>query len=118
MEESFGKKTLKDMELADGSILSCDDFLQDYNVKVILYHSTELKDGVEFELVGDISKLKPDEEEKGHKNGKNGAETNGSVKNGEESNGDRKRKTEGEEEIPSKKTKVDDEDDDIVCIIE
>ena len=42
------------------------------------------------------------------------AETNGSVKNGEESNGDRKRKTEGEEEIPSKKAKVDeDEDDDI-----
>jgi len=117
MEESFGKKTLKDMELADGSILSCDDFLQDYNVKVILYHSTELKDGVEFELVGDISKLKPDEEENGHKNGKNGAETNGSVKNGEESNGDRKRKTEGEEEIPSKKAKVDeDEDDDIVCV--
>merc|ERR1712004_416957 len=112
MEESFGKKTLKDMELADGSILSCDDFLQDYNVKVILYHSTDLKDGVEFELVGDISKLKPDEEENGHKNGKNGVETNGSVKNG-----DRKRKTEGEEEIPSKKAKVDeDEDDDIVCV--
>ena len=37
--------------------------------------STELKDGVEFELVGDLSKLeatKPEEEENGHKNGKNG----------------------------------------------
>merc|ERR1719325_453190 len=120
-EKSVGEKTLKDMGLADGSILSCDDFLQDYNVKVILYHSTDLKDGVEFELVGDLSKLeapKPEEEENGHKNGKNGAETNGSIKNGEESNGDRKRKTEGDEEIPSKKTKVDDEDDDIVCIVE
>merc|ERR1712241_1200795 len=119
-KEAIGKKTLKDMGLADGSILSCDDFLQDYNVKVILYHSTDLKDGVEFELGGDLSKLeapKPEEEENGHKNGKNGAETNGSIKNGEESNGDRKRKTEGDEEIPSKKTKVD-EDDDIVCIIE
>merc|ERR1711997_1437512 len=110
----------KDMGLADGSILSCDDFLQDFNIRVILYHSTDLKDGVEFELVGDLSKLeapKHEEEENGHKNGKNGAETNGSIKNGEESNGDRKRKTEGEEEIPSKKTKVDDDsDDDIVCV--
>merc|ERR1712025_246019 len=69
--------------------------------------------------VGDLSKLeatKPEEEENGHKNGKNGAETNGSVKNGDDSTGDRKRKTEGEEEIPSKKAKVDeDEDDDIIC---
>jgi len=119
-EEIVGKKTLKDMGLADGSILSCDDFLQDFNIRVILYHSTDLKDGVEFELVGDLSKLeatKPEEEENGHKNGKNGAEANGSVKNGEDSNGDRKRKTEGEEEIPSKKAKVDeDSDDDIVCV--
>ena len=30
-------KLLKDFGLKDGSILSCDDFLQDYNVKVILY---------------------------------------------------------------------------------
>ena len=40
-----------------------------------IYCSTELKDGVEFELVGDLSKLeatKPEEEENGHKNGKNG----------------------------------------------
>ena len=31
-------KLLKDFGLSDGSILSCDDFLQDYNVKVFLYH--------------------------------------------------------------------------------
>ena len=30
-------KLLKDFGLTDGSILSCDDFLQDYNVKVFLY---------------------------------------------------------------------------------
>merc|ERR1739844_586215 len=122
MDATFAEKTLKDLGVADGSILSCDDFLQDYDVKVIVYHSTEIKDGVEFELVGDLTKLdticyKPEDEENGHKNGKNGAEANGSVKNGEDSNGDRKRKTEGEEEIPSKKAKVDeDSDDDIVCV--
>merc|ERR1711935_747403 len=123
-EEIVGKKTLKDMGLADGSILSCDDFLQDFNIRVILYHSTELKDGVEFELVGDLSKLeatKPEEEENGHKNGKNGAEANGSgngsAQNGEESAGDRKRKNEGEKDSVSKKAKLDKEDDDgIVCL--
>ena len=29
-------KPLKEFGLCDGSILSCDDFLQDYNVKVFL----------------------------------------------------------------------------------
>ena len=32
-------KVLKDFGLADGSVLSCDDFLQDYNVKVYLYQT-------------------------------------------------------------------------------
>ena len=55
----------------------------DFNTKEIpdqtyfLHCSTELKDGVEFELVGDLDKLntvcyKPEDEENGHKNGKNG----------------------------------------------
>lgn len=67
---SNDEKTLKDLGLADGGILSCDDFLQDYNIKIILYHTTELEDGVEFELVGDLSKLEDDkkeDEENGHK---------------------------------------------------
>lgn len=126
MDATFAEKTLKDLGVADGSILSCDDFLQDYDVKVIVYHSTELKDGVEFELVGDLTKLdtvcyKPEEEENGHKNGKNGAEANGSgngsAQNGEESAGDRKRKNEDKKDSVSKKAKLDDEDDDgIVCL--
>ncbi len=32
------EKPLKEFGLADGSILTCDDFLQDYSIKVILYH--------------------------------------------------------------------------------
>ena len=30
-------KPLNEFGLTDGSILSCDDFLQDYNVKIFLY---------------------------------------------------------------------------------
>ena len=36
-DSSMKDKLLKDFGLTDGSILSCDDFLQDYNVKVFLY---------------------------------------------------------------------------------
>ena len=56
-EKVNNEKVLKDMGIADGTILSCDDFLQDYNIKIIIYHCSELADGVEFELVGDLSKL-------------------------------------------------------------
>ena len=31
------ERPLKEFGLSDGSILSCDDFLQDYNVKIFLY---------------------------------------------------------------------------------
>merc|ERR1719468_643291 len=104
------------MGLADGSILSCDDFLPCCNQRPLLYHtSDELKDGAEFELVGDLSKLeasKSEEEEpkkddeNRHKNGaENGSTKNGDSKNGE---GDRKRKTDDdieivEEAVPAKK---------------
>ena len=36
-DDTLKDKLLKDFGLSDGSILSCDDFLQDYNVKVFLY---------------------------------------------------------------------------------
>lgn len=37
VDSASKEKTLKEFGLADGSILSCDDFLQDYNVKIFLY---------------------------------------------------------------------------------
>merc|ERR1712140_127724 len=116
------EKILKDLGIADGTILSCDDFLQDYNIRIFIYSCSELKDGVEFELVGDLSKLEQQneaaEEEKveaeeveevqevekngnGHQNG-----ANGDSKNGE---GDRKRKPADdqiEEVQPAKKAKL------------
>merc|ERR1712008_585897 len=41
---------------------------------------------------------------------------NGSTQNGEESAGDRKRKNEGEKNSVSKKAKLDEDDDGIVCL--
>merc|ERR1712136_451772 len=56
-DSSTKEKLLKDFGLTDGSILSCDDFLQDYNVKVFLYQCDDLPEGKEFEVVGDIQKV-------------------------------------------------------------
>jgi len=120
-------KTLKDLGLKDGSILSCDDFLQNYKIQIVLYQNSELAEGVEFEIVGDLSKLetKPEAEaENGNGKHENG---NGTTKNG--SSGDDnglKRKPENDiiEEIPAKKAKTvapaaaipAEEDQDIVCL--
>ena len=66
-------KTLKDLGLEDGSILTCDDFLQNYKIQIVLYQTSELAEGVEFEIVGDLSKLeaKPESEAE-NGNGKHG----------------------------------------------
>ena len=37
--EAVDNKVLKEFGLADGSVLSCDDFLQQYQVKVYLYQT-------------------------------------------------------------------------------
>merc|ERR1712043_146288 len=105
------EKTLKDLGLEDGSILTCDDFLQNYKIQIVLYQTSELAEGVEFEIVGDLSKLeaKPESEaENGNGKHENG---NGTAKNG--SSGDDnglKRKPEEDddiiEEIPAKKAKT------------
>jgi len=62
--ECNNDKVLKDFGLADGSILACDDFLQNYNLKMFLYHADKLEDGKEFIITGDKSQLQPKEEEK------------------------------------------------------
>merc|ERR1719415_425967 len=63
-DSSTKDKLLKDFGLTDGSILSCDDFLQDYNVKIFLYQCDDLPEGVDFQVVGDIKKLLEVEKEK------------------------------------------------------
>ena len=37
--EANAEKFLGDFDLADGSILACDDFLQEFSLRVILYHA-------------------------------------------------------------------------------
>jgi len=120
-------KLLKDFGLTDGSILSCDDFLQDYNVKVFLYQCDDLPEGVEYQVVGDIQKLIEAEKEKSQatNDSKNGDSTNGGG-NGVEvisSGGDQRKRTlldtaetTGMPVTKKSKTIMNDEDDDIVCI--
>lgn len=58
------EKTLREMKLTNGSILTCEDFLQDYKIKVILYHSTDLPQGVECQVDADVNALIEAEKEK------------------------------------------------------
>ncbi|ESO11542.1 hypothetical protein HELRODRAFT_71557 [Helobdella robusta] len=58
-EDNWGK-FLCDLGIQTGVRLKCDDFHQEYNIVVNILHCTELKDNVEFELVGDVSELQKD----------------------------------------------------------
>jgi len=121
---AMGEKFLKDFGLKDGSILSCDDFLQSYSLKMILFHADKLEDGQEFIVTGDKDQLKPKEEEEKapepelEKTGTGSSAID--VDDAEDvelvSNGDRKRPaaddTNGQPK--PKKAKVDDDDDEIV----
>jgi len=105
--ECNNEKFLKDFGLMDGAILKCDDFLQDYNITVILYHAEKLEEGVEFLIIGDPSQLKPKEDKEETKNGEAG----------EGSSGDRKRRAEEENGGgEAKKAKIDENDDDDIVI--
>jgi len=61
--EGNNEKFLKDLGIVDGSILTCDDFFQSYNLKMYLYHADKLEEGQEFILTGDKSQLQPKKEE-------------------------------------------------------
>jgi len=61
--ECNNNKFLKDFGLVDGNVLTCDDFLQNYNLKVYLWHADKLEDGQDFLVTGDKEQLKPKEEE-------------------------------------------------------
>lgn len=63
-DQAIYEKTLKEVGLVDGTILKCEDFLQDYKVKVILYQCTDLPQGVEYQVVGDIKAAIEAEKEK------------------------------------------------------
>lgn len=56
-------KSLSTLGLVDGSVVTCDDFLQNYNLKVYLWHADKFEDGSDFLVTGDKEQLKPKEPE-------------------------------------------------------
>ena len=130
--EANNDKFLKDFGIKDGSILECDDFLQNYNLKVFIYHADKLEEGKEFIVTGDKDQLKPKEEEPAKEKtpepaaaGARDKEIN--VEDSEDvecvSNGDRKRPAADDSngQPESKKAKVaaaNDDDDDEIMICE
>merc|ERR1712025_297882 len=117
--ESNNEKFLKDFGLVDGNVLACDDFLQNYNLKVYLWHADKLEDGVEYLVSGDKDQLQPMEEEpvKESKEGTNGTSSEMAIDADDDivevSNGagDRKRPIEEENGNASKKPRVEGGDD-------
>ncbi|XP_048738345.2 SUMO-activating enzyme subunit 2-like isoform X2 [Ostrea edulis] len=69
--EENNDKFLSEFHIGNGSILKCDDFLQSYELKVIIAHADKLEEDKEFDVVGDLSELqaKPQEEKSADQNG-------------------------------------------------
>merc|ERR1719400_1540900 len=115
--ECNNEKFLKDFGLVDGNVLACDDFLQNYNLKVYLWHADKLEDGQEFLVTGDKDQLQPKGEEpvKETKEETNGTSSEMAIDVDDDivevSNGagDRKRPIEEENGNASKKPRVDDD---------
>jgi len=121
-------KSLSTLGLVDGSVVTCDDFLQNYNLKVYLWHADKFEDGSDFLVTGDKEQLKPkepEEEKKAEEPVK--MDTNGTsnanaidvdddiVEVVTAANGDKKRPAEeGHENGSSKKARVDGDGDDVV----
>jgi len=106
--ECNNDKFLKDFGLMDGAVLKCDDFLQDYEIKVFLYHADKLDEGVDFLIIGDESQLKPKEAEKKDVDAGEGSSSGDRKRPAEEANGGG----------AAKKAKVDDDDDIVICEID
>ncbi|XP_052714567.1 SUMO-activating enzyme subunit 2-like [Crassostrea angulata] len=70
MEEN-NDKFLSEFHVGNGSILKCDDFLQSYELKIIIAHKDKLEEDKEFDVVGDLSELhaKPLVEQPTNQNG-------------------------------------------------
>ncbi|XP_031777196.1 SUMO-activating enzyme subunit 2 [Nasonia vitripennis] len=130
--EQNDDKVLEEVGIVDGAILSVDDFLQNYSLKVTVVHREKPlpnSDEPEFVITADAEDLKPKEEE-------NNVNEKPSTSNGQSTKNDvevspqtsepgsaKKRKTEPiVDGTPSKKRKIEvnnvsDSDDDI-CIVE
>merc|ERR1719348_2301694 len=63
--ECNNEKFLKDFGLVDGSVLLCDDFLQNYNLKVYLWHADKIEVLSTANGTGDKKRPAEDGEENG-----------------------------------------------------
>jgi len=124
--ECNNDKFMKDLGLVDGSVLSCDDFLQNYNLRVYLWQMTEKpEDGSDFIVTGDKNQLQPKEEEEKMEEDK--PETNGANKEDAidvdddivevlaNSNGDNKRSAPDDDSEPAAKKARVDADEITIC---
>ncbi|XP_065333370.1 SUMO-activating enzyme subunit 2-B [Cloeon dipterum] len=58
-----GQMTLKEVGIVDGALLKCDDYLQNYELSLIIYHWEPKKDEPAFKIVANPDELKPKEED-------------------------------------------------------
>uniref|UniRef100_A0A914X6L2 SUMO-activating enzyme subunit n=1 Tax=Plectus sambesii TaxID=2011161 RepID=A0A914X6L2_9BILA len=54
-------KTLAELKVVDGSRLQCDDYMQNFELSLIIIHCQDFKDGIDFVIITDIADLKPKE---------------------------------------------------------
>ncbi|XP_055844029.1 SUMO-activating enzyme subunit 2 [Episyrphus balteatus] len=97
-------KTMTEMGITDGALLKVDDFFQNYELSIIVWHMDAERDGPLFEVIADKDQLKPQEE---------------SVP--EKTNGTKRSANDDADDGPStsKKSRIEVvEDDDDLCLIE
>lgn len=123
-EEALLDKVLAVVGLADGSVISCDDFLQNYNLRAYLWQMDERpEDGSDFLVTGDKSQLQPKEEEQkepepAKEQGTNGSTSGQAIEVDDDiqevsptnGSGDQKRRAEEEGHPAAKKARLDGEE--------
>jgi len=121
--ECNNDKNMKEFGLADGSVLSLDDFLQNYTLRAYLWQMDEKpEDGSDFIVTGDKSQLQPkeiEEEKEEVKTDTNGANKDEAIDVDDDivevvahanGSGDNKRPAEDAEESAAKKPRIDEEE--------
>lgn len=106
-------KKLCDLEMVDGCILKVDDFVQRYELTVIIAHKETERDGDAFEVVADPDSLKPDTSADGKASAGPSSSSSSAGPSKESDNGEPKAKKPRHEPQPS----TADSDDDL-CIVE
>lgn len=122
--EANMEKALKDLGIVDGSILKCDDFLQNYELTIAVNHyvAKEKEDPL-YKVVANAEELKPKEDEVNGHNGEKKDENKDSKMEQDDEDDlmivDAKAEEDPQEGSSSKRRKMnppEDDDDDLVVI--